>query len=80
MPIVGQCVRDAFPAHGLHGNAIGKTVSLIGPSIVERQAVKKRSPALRDDMDIGIALEMKHSWPNFPGATADKKNNKPEVP
>ena len=66
MPVVGKCLSDTFAAHGLHGNTIGQAVAFVGTSIVERQSVKEGTPALRNDVDIEIVLEMKHRQSGFP--------------
>ena len=44
--IVGEHVREAFPAHHVHSNAIRETVFLVGTRLVERQRFKKGSTGL----------------------------------
>jgi hypothetical protein len=58
--IVGQNFREAFTAHGLHRNAIGKTVFLVGTGLLERQGIKERSPRLRKHGPFRILQRVPH--------------------
>src|SRR5438552_2841208 len=60
MPVIGQRFGHAFAPHGLHGNAIRQAVAFVGPRIVEAEAIEERSPALRNDANVGIILELQH--------------------
>ena len=47
--VVGEHLSDALPAHGLHGDAVGQTVALVGTLLVKAKARKERGAGLGDD-------------------------------
>ena len=60
MVVVGEHVGQPFPAHGLHGNAIGEAVALVGTSGVKIEARQKRLMALRDDTHGIVRKDLPH--------------------
>jgi hypothetical protein len=49
--VTGKDFDDALLSHRFHRNTIHETVTLVGPSFVEREASEKRLPGLREDGD-----------------------------
>ncbi len=47
--IIGKSVGQPFPAHGLHRNAIGQTVTLVRAVAIKLHASQERLMALSDD-------------------------------
>jgi hypothetical protein len=58
MGVVGQDVGDAFLTHGLHGNAIGKAVSLVWAGLVKGEPGKKRLVRLWMNCNRQIGMEI----------------------
>ena len=50
--LVREHIRQPFPAHRLHRNAIRQAVTFVRPSLVESQAFEKTLAALRNDAHI----------------------------
>lgn len=55
MTVIRERLGQPFPAHRLHGDAIGEAVALIGTLRVEIEPGQKGGSALGDDMTTGLA-------------------------
>jgi hypothetical protein len=51
MAVVGEYFIQPCAAHRIHGDAIGKAVSLVRAGTIKMQAGEKQLPALRNDTD-----------------------------
>lgn len=55
VPVVREDVAQTFPPHRLHRNAIRQAITFIRAAVVERQALREGTPALRYNANVRIA-------------------------
>ena len=64
--VVGQHVREPFPAHHLHGDAVRQAVGLVRACFIEGQRLQEAQMGLRHDCGVGM-LECRPHEADSPG-------------